>query len=63
VEREDVTDGQVAGLIGENVLRAWSEAEKVAKELQEKGTLPSEANWEGRIWEPVNNDVPRVYGG
>ena len=62
MEREDVTDQQVAGLLGENVLRAWSEAERVAKELQQKGIRPSEAYWKGRIWEPFSDDVPRVFG-
>jgi hypothetical protein len=63
VERENVTDKQVAGLLGENVLRAWGEAEDVAKELQSKGVLPSEATWEERIWETVNDDTPRVLAG
>ena len=62
VEREEVTDEQVAGLLGENILRAWSRAEIVAKETQQKGTKPVEAAWKNRIWEPVVDDVPRVFG-
>ncbi|KAK5172117.1 uncharacterized protein LTR77_003755 [Saxophila tyrrhenica] len=61
IERENVTDGEVAGLLGENVLRAWSEAEEVATQMQESGALPSEENWEGRIWERENLDVPRLF--
>lgn len=63
IEREDVTDDQVQGLLGENVLRAWSEAERVAKQMQKQGVLPCEDNWEGRIWEPECTDVPRIYAG
>ena len=62
IEREpDVNDTQIQGLIGENILRVWEEAENVARQLQKQGELPSEEHWDGRIWEPKNFDVPRIY--
>lgn len=62
IEREpDITDEQLEGLIGENVLRVWEQAESVAHQMQSQGELPSEEHWDGRIWEPKNPDVPRIY--
>ena len=40
------SDEEVAGLLGENVLRVWETAEKVSESL--KSRKPSEEFWEGR---------------
>lgn len=61
IEREDVTDEEVSGLIGNNVLRVWEQAEQVAAKMQKEGVKPTEEHWEGRIWEPENFDVPRIF--
>lgn len=58
IDRKTVTHEQVAGVLGENVLRACGDAEDVLKQLLNKGVLPSEANWKERICEPSNVDVP-----
>lgn len=50
-------------LLGDNVLRAWEQVEKVAKQLQKQGELPNEETWEGRVWEPENFDTPRIFPG
>ncbi|KAK6387188.1 hypothetical protein LTS17_000454 [Exophiala oligosperma] len=61
--RGNVTDTQVKMLLGDNVLRAWEQVEKVAKQLQKQGELPNEETWEGRVWEPENFDTPRIFPG
>lgn len=61
LEREQVTDQQVRMLIGENLLRVWEEVEKVASDARKQGELPCEEPWEGRVWEPVYTDLPRVF--
>ena len=43
------SDEEIAGLLGENVLRVWKKAEKVSESL--KSRKPSEEIWEGRqLW-------------
>jgi membrane dipeptidase len=37
-----LSDGQVSGIIGGNVLRVWKEVEEVARRMQAKGVLPME---------------------
>ncbi|KAK5451817.1 hypothetical protein LTS15_007540 [Exophiala xenobiotica] len=59
--RGNVTDAQVKGLLGDNVLRVWAEAERLAKKFQAQGELPCEENWEGRVWETVNHDPPKLF--
>jgi membrane dipeptidase len=51
------TDEQVRMFAGENLLRVWTEVEKVAKQLREGGVKPLEAEYEGRIWhaDPEND--------
>lgn len=64
LEREqDLTDDQVKGLIGENLLRVWEQAERVADEMQKAGARPTEEHWEGRIWEPEDTILPRIFSG
>lgn len=59
--RGNVTDEQAKLLVGDNLLRAWSDMEKVAKEIQQRGDRPREESWEGRFWETDNFDVPRMF--
>jgi membrane dipeptidase len=40
------SDEEIAGLLGENVLRVWEKAERVRDSL--KSRKPSEEIWEGR---------------
>ena len=47
--------------MGSNLLRVWDDVDRVAKEIQESGELPSEESWEDRIWEVESNDVPRLF--
>ncbi|KAF3490829.1 dipeptidase 1 [Arthroderma uncinatum] len=42
------TDAQVRKLVGENVLRVWTEVEQISKKIQRSGALPVEEIWEGR---------------
>ena len=44
------TDDQIRKFAGENILRVWSEVEKVAERIQAEGRKPNEAIWEGRTW-------------
>nr|AJD23162.1 dipeptidase 1 [Onygena corvina] len=44
------TDEQVRKLVGENILRVWTDTEKVAKSIQKSGALPVEEVWQGRNW-------------
>src|SRR5262249_32278278 len=44
--KPDITDDEIKGLLGENLLRVWERVEAVRDEL--KGEKPSEAVWEGR---------------
>jgi membrane dipeptidase len=44
------TDEQVRMFAGENLLRVWTEVEKVARELQDGGVQQVEAEYEGRKW-------------
>jgi membrane dipeptidase len=48
-------------LVGENILRAWSEIDNIAKTIQKSGERPSEETWQGRQWEEVWDDVPRLF--
>jgi membrane dipeptidase len=48
-------------LVGENLLRVWTEVERVAETMQKQGELPCEEHFEGRLWEPENMDVPRLF--
>ena len=48
-------------LVGENILRAWSEIDNAAKAIQRGGERPSEETWEGRQWEEVWEDVPQLF--
>ncbi|KAK5049396.1 hypothetical protein LTR84_004325 [Exophiala bonariae] len=59
--RGNVTDEQAKQLVGNNLLRAWSDMEKVAEEIQLRGDRPREESWEGRFWETDNFDVPRMF--
>lgn len=59
--RGNVTDEQAKLLVGDNLLRAWSEMEKVAEKIQLGGVRPSEESWEGRFWESDNFDVPSMF--
>jgi len=61
--RGDVSDKQAQMLVGENLLRVWQEVEHVANAAQLKGELPCEESWEGRLWEPENMNVPRLFAG
>ena len=46
----ETTDTEIAGLLGENLLRVWEKAEKVRDSL--KSEKPSEAIWDGRrLWD------------
>lgn len=40
--RQGVTDEQAALVVGRNVLRVWVEAERVGREMRERGVLPLE---------------------
>ena len=40
------TDEEIAGLLGENILRVWEKAEEVRESL--KSTKPCEEIWKGR---------------
>lgn len=40
--RRGVSDGDVAKVVGGNILRVWAEADKVALKMQEEGELPLE---------------------
>lgn len=42
----ETTDDEIAGFIGENLLRVWEKAEEVRDRL--KSEKPSEAIWKGR---------------
>lgn len=44
------TEEQLAKLAGENILRVWSDVEKVRDDMKEEGVLPVEDVWEGRTW-------------
>ena len=46
--RMGVSDGDVAKLVGLNVLRVWGEAEKTGERMREEGVLPLEDNIESR---------------
>jgi len=42
----NTTDGEIQGLLGENLLRVWEKAEEVRDALKDK--KPSEELWKGR---------------
>ncbi|KAM5431783.1 putative membrane dipeptidase [Microsporum ferrugineum] len=44
------TEEQARKLIGENILRVWTEVEKIGKSIQNSGALPVEEVWQGRNW-------------
>ena len=45
----ETTDDQIAGFLGENVLRVWEKAEQVKEKL--KNAKPCEELWDGRkLW-------------
>ena len=44
--RPGVKDDEMKGLLGENILRVWEKAEKVAERMKHR--KPSEAIWKGR---------------
>ncbi|EER24951.1 Microsomal dipeptidase precursor, putative [Coccidioides posadasii C735 delta SOWgp] len=57
------TTQQVRKLVGENILRVWTEVERIAKRLQ-KTELPNEAYWEGRNWtRPAKRDLNADFEG
>ncbi|KAJ9615589.1 hypothetical protein H2200_001664 [Cladophialophora chaetospira] len=59
--RGNVTDQQARLLVGENLLRVWKDVDRVAETIQKQGELPCEEYWGGRLWEPENMDVPRLF--
>jgi len=59
--RGNVTDEQAKLLVGDNLLRAWTEMEKVAEDSQLGGERPHEESWEGRFWETDSFDVPKIF--
>lgn len=59
--RGNITDEQAELLVGGNLLRVWQEVDRVAKVTQDKGELPCEESWDGRLWEPETFEVPRLY--
>lgn len=56
-----ISEEHVRMVVGDNVLRAWEEVEQIAKVMQHQGERPVESAWEGRTWEPMNVDVPRLF--
>lgn len=55
-----VSDEHARMLVGENLLRMWTQVEEVAKTIQ-KEEWPDEAFWEDRLWEPEYPGVPRLF--
>lgn len=54
------TDDQIRKFAGENILRAWSEVERVSQAIQSSGKKPNEALWDGRTW-VRSGDEPSDY--
>ena len=47
--RMGVSDGDVAKLVGLNLLRVWGEAEKTGERMREEGVLPLEDDIESKF--------------
>ncbi|KAI1773190.1 membrane dipeptidase-domain-containing protein [Hypoxylon cercidicola] len=57
------TDEQIRLLAGENILRAWSQIEQRAHEIQATGEKPVEEEYEGRQWHKGLKDAPWMLRG
>ena len=55
-----VTDAQARKLVGDNIIRVWSEVEKVAANVS-RFEMPSEEVWEGRVWDEKAQFVPQLF--
>ncbi|KAH8881098.1 dipeptidyl aminopeptidase [Thozetella sp. PMI_491] len=62
VMKRGATDSQIRKLVGENILRAMEQNEKVAAALSAE-IQPVEEFWEGRKWTRWNNPLPRMIPG
>ncbi|KAH8811347.1 putative dipeptidase [Xylogone sp. PMI_703] len=60
IMQRGATDEQIRSLVGENILRVWSEVENVGKKIRFSGELPNEETWEGREWSAFG-DLPRMF--
>lgn len=57
------TDEQVRLVVGENILRVWSDIENRAHEIQGAGEKPVEAEYEGREWHKGLKNSPWMLRG
>lgn len=57
-----VTDTHVRKLVGDNILRAWSEVERVAANIS-PSQKPVEETWAGRMWAAKTDFVPQIFPG
>ncbi|KAI2089257.1 hypothetical protein LOZ36_001862 [Ophidiomyces ophidiicola] len=55
------TDEQVRKFVGENILRVWSRAEKIAQNIKASGKKPNEETWSGRRWTMVDLPMPSMF--
>ncbi|EAS27784.3 dipeptidase 1 [Coccidioides immitis RS] len=55
-----VTDEQARKLIGENILRVWSNVEEIAENIRALGEKPNEETWSGRKWTAAI-DIPMPF--
>ncbi|EEP80335.1 conserved hypothetical protein [Uncinocarpus reesii 1704] len=62
VLKRGATSEEARKLAGENILRVWSDVERVARRLQ-RTELPNESYWEGRNWtRPARRDLSAIEG-
>lgn len=55
-----VSDEQARKLVGDNILRVWSEVEEAAVIIS-KNQKPNENVWSDRVWEEKADLVPQVF--
>ncbi|WEW61659.1 metal-dependent amidohydrolase family protein [Emydomyces testavorans] len=55
------TDEQVRKFAGENLLRVWSDVEKVSQRINASGRKPNEATWPGRKWLELDVPMPSMF--
>ncbi|KAH9909727.1 membrane dipeptidase-domain-containing protein [Xylariomycetidae sp. FL2044] len=56
-----VTDEQIRGLVGDNILRVWGNIQQRGAEIRAEGEKPVEEEWEGRQWHKGYRHSPYMY--